>query len=97
MAVKLEVSVSYFYCQLALELCQIARFLAQNGKHKEAAELCKFISTLCAKKPLSICKLESKLCSMSAEARLKGDIALAEKYCLEARKLCPKNYEAKGG
>jgi len=97
MAVKLETTVSHFYCQLALELCQIARVLANEGRNKEAAEMCAFISTLCVKKPLSICKYESMLCKASAEARLKGDLKRAEELCLKARRTCPKNFEARGG
>ncbi len=97
MAVKIEISVSHFYCGLALELCHIARILANRGKHREAAELCSFISTLCARKPLKICQLESSLCKASAEARLRGDYEEAEKYCLRARRTCPRNFEARGG
>jgi len=97
MATQLKVSVSYFYCHLALELCQLARILAREGKHKEAADLCLFISSLCEKKPLYICKLESSICKESAKARLNGNIRLAEELCLKARRTCPRNFEAKGG
>ncbi|RLE75476.1 MAG: hypothetical protein DRJ56_05680 [Thermoprotei archaeon] len=97
LAVKLETTVSRFYCQLALELCQIARLLASEGKHKEAAEMCEFISTLCERKPLSVCKEESRLCRASAEARRRGNYEKADELCLRARRLCPRNFEARGG
>ncbi len=97
MAAKVSVSASTFYCQRALELCQIALLLAKTGKNKEAAEICMFISSLCAKSPRDNCKEESRLCRASAEARKNGRLEEANRLCLEARRICSKNYEVTGG
>lgn len=97
MAAKVSVNASTFYCQRALELCQIALLLAKTGKNDEAAEICMFISSLCIKSPRASCRKESRLCRASAEARRNGQIEEANRLCLEARRICSKNYEVTGG
>ena len=59
-------------------MCRAARGLVAEGRHKEAAEICMYVSTLCIKSPNATCHKESELCRASAEARLRGDLKKAE-------------------
>ena len=85
MANRPVLRIALVYCDRALRLCKAARELAAKGEHKRAAEICLYISTLCIKSPNPICHKESELCKASAEARLKGDIELAEKLRREKK------------
>ena len=96
MSVPISVEVSVFYCNAALRLCQIARTLYSNGKYKEGAKICKFVSTLCKMRPHPSCQEESKLCFTAAQYFEKGDINNGEKFCKRARTICPRNFRAYG-
>ena len=96
MASRIYSQLALVYCSRALRLCRAARGLVAEGKHKEAAEICIYVSTLCIKNPNTTCHKESELCRASAEARLRGDLKTAEELCLMARRICPKNFEIRG-
>jgi len=96
MSVPTYIEVSVFYCNAALRLCQLARTLYSNGKYKEGAQICRFVSTLCKMKPHERCQEESRLCRNAADLFERGDISGGEKYCKRARSICPRNFRAFG-
>jgi hypothetical protein len=93
----LEKLLAPYYCQQALKLCRQARILKEELQYQQAAEICSFVSTLCANNRHDLCKNGSKLCASSAEELNKGNYSLAEKICEEARKICPMNDTVAGG
>ena len=98
MASMVEQLLGSYYCRLALLLCQQARENLYSGSPKKASELCRFISTLCARNVYAPCHGESKLCSQVAEKCLSGDgLEEAKRICERARKLCPKSFNVYGG
>jgi len=96
MSQKLEILVSPFYCNTAMLLCQTALNLYAKGDYKNAAQICKFVSSFCIKKPHPLCKLESKYCYTAATYYEKGLIEKGEEYCKKARSICPRNFRVFG-
>jgi len=79
-----------------MSLCQIALNLYSQGKYAEGARICKFVSTLCARKPHPSCHLESKYCFTAATFYENGDPKKGEEYCKKARLICPRNFRVYG-
>jgi len=96
MSRTIEETVSIFYCNSAMSLCQLAMNLYSQGKYKEGATICKFVSSLCAKKPLKACVSESKLCYSAAVLYENGKVKEGAEYCNKARALCPRNFRVVG-
>ncbi len=96
MSKPIEESTSIFYCNSAMSLCQLAMNLYSQGKYKEGAAICKFVASLCAKKPLKACVSESKLCYLAATLFEAENIEEGTKYCNKARALCPRNFRVVG-
>jgi len=87
-----------YYCRLALLLCQQARENLYSGSPEKASELCRFISTLCAKNGYEQCRMESQLCfQVSEKCRRVETLEEAKRLCERARRLCPKSFSAYGG
>jgi hypothetical protein len=96
MKMGLEKLLASYNCQLALQLCKRSMMLRAQERHREAAEICAFVSTLCTENLHDSCKREASLCASSAKNLVSGNYMEAKKMCDEARGICPMNHAVRG-
>ncbi len=100
MSSRIDKVIGPFYCQTALRLCLEARQLCEKGECRKVAEICSYVSTLCAENGFETCSFESSICGKVANycqaGRASEDCKNARAHCDEAKKLCPQNNMVNG-
>jgi len=97
---KIDQTLSPFYCETALILCIEAKKLCERGECAKVSRLCLYISTLCSENCFETCRRESFMCNKVGEYCQVGqpseECKKAHIACDEARRLCPQNNRVTG-
>ena len=100
MTLRIDKTISPFYCQTALRLCLEARKMCESGECGKVAKICSYVSTLCSKNGFGTCSKEASLCIKLTDycqsGRNSAECKKARVICEEAKKMCPQNNMVNG-